>query len=161
MIEQLRKLISYDPETGKFTRLATLVSHGNSGEGGINTIGYRVISVGGKRYYAHRLAWALHHGEWPKGRIDHANGDRDDNRIANIRVASAAQNVQNRKVRADNKSGYKGVSPNRYGWMANIKVDKKNVYLGTYKTPVEAAEVYRAASIKYHGEFSPFVTGVA
>src|SRR3546814_1788886 len=51
---------------------------------------------------AHRVAWAIHYGEWPNGQIDHINGDPSDNRIANLRDVSALENARNAKL--DRKS---------------------------------------------------------
>ena len=144
MIEQLRKLISYDAVTGQFARLATLDPHGTSSNGCIRNDGYRKISVAGRNYTAHRLAWALHYGDWPSGQIDHINGNRDDNRIANIRLACNAENARN-MVKKTGVSGYTGVSPNGKGWLAKIRVDGKQTCLGTYQTPEEAAEAYGKA----------------
>lgn len=158
-IDDLRKLISYDPETGGFTRLVILNPRAKGGW--FDAKGYLHIGVGGKRFSAHRLAWALHYGEWPKGLIDHANGVPDDNRIANLRLANRAQNAFNSKIRVHSAHGRKGVSRAGGCWIARIVVDGTRKYLGTYPTMEDAAEAYRAASVKFHGEFSPFVTGVA
>jgi hypothetical protein len=158
-IDDLRKLISYDPETGQFVRLVK--KHGWASNGSVNARGYRLISVGGMRPAAHRLAWALHFGEWPKGEIDHINGDRDDNRLVNLRDANREQNGRNRMNKRPNSTGFRGVRRNGRGWQAQIRINGKSTGLGTYATPEKAAAAYRAASIKYHGEFSPFVTGRA
>jgi HNH endonuclease len=54
--------------------------------GYVNSDGYRVIELDGREYYAHDLAWLHQTGEWPKGRIEHINGNRDDNRWSNLKM---------------------------------------------------------------------------
>ena len=105
---------------------------------------------------AHRLAWFFVYGEWPQKQIDHINGNKSDNRISNLRLATASQNLSNKGITKSNTSGYKGVSFNRTKkkWMASIKVNKKSINLGYFLTPEEASEAYKAAAIKHHGEFA-------
>ena len=159
---ELLKRFSYNPETGVIYRTidgltepAPLMPWAG---------GYKAIYVApGRKLLAHRAAWCLHHGEWPKGEIDHINGDKDDHRLVNLRLTTRTQNIWNRGARSTNKSGHVGVSfqKARNRWLAQINIDGKHHYLGRFKTAEEAAEAYRAASIKLHGEFSPFVSGVA
>ena len=54
--------------------------------------GYRYVEINGISYYSHRLIWFMHYGTWPKGQIDHINGIKDDNRIENLREATASEN---------------------------------------------------------------------
>jgi hypothetical protein len=60
-----------------------------------NGFGYLRITVLGKSYYAHRLAWFYMNGEWPD-QIDHINGIKSDNRIENLRNVTVQQNNQNK-----------------------------------------------------------------
>ena len=69
-----------------------------------------MITVDGKRYRAHRLAWLYVYGAWPLGRLDHEDTDRQNNRIKNLRPASNAENLHNRGKQKNNTSGYKSVS---------------------------------------------------
>src|SRR5689334_22074801 len=108
-IELLRKLLDYDPETGLFRWKARspAMFDGNATRcnrwngrlagkeaGNVRGDGYRSIDVGNIKYLAHRLAWALHHGEEPI-EIDHINGDRGDNRYANLREVTRTENNMN------------------------------------------------------------------
>lgn len=104
----------------------------------------------------HRLAWFLHYGEWPTCQVDHINGDRHDNRISNLRLASSSENQRNRKRPKNNTSGYKGVSwiEHYQMWQATIKFDGKNKYLGRFDTPEEASDAYNKAALRHHGEFA-------
>lgn len=149
--------LSYDPETGEFVRLKSkrrdLVG---AKAGSINENGYSQVTVEKRTYYGHRLAWLFHYGEWPTGEIDHIDGDRANNRIANLRVATRSQNLANRPVRKDCKSGHKGVywSQDRRKWRAVIRVDGKVHHLGGYDTKEEAGKAYAAGALKYYGEFA-------
>lgn len=152
--EALKELFTYDTETGVFQhRLA--VGRGKVGvaAGNIHRSGYRRIKVMLKEYKAHRLAWLYVYGEWPEGQVDHINGQRDDNRIANLRDVSGTENQHNRrKPSANNQSGYLGVSlcKDTNLWRATIKVGGKNKRLGLYDTPQQAHEAYLAAKAKLH-----------
>jgi hypothetical protein len=87
---------------------------------------------------------------------DHINGDTLDNRRSNLRICTKGENLQNQRVRRDNKSGYKGVvflkSANMY--RAQIKKNGKVFYFGQFKEPREAAVAYNDAAKKLHGEFA-------
>lgn len=76
----------------------------------INSDGYLMIMINGKAYPAHRLAWLIVYGTMPDGFIDHINRVRTDNRISNLRLVTHSENMQNRKIQKNNKSGYRGVS---------------------------------------------------
>lgn len=88
--------------------------------------------------------------------VDHINGDKLDNRRNNLRICTNAQNQTNRrKSKRDSKSKFKGiaVSPSgRYG--VTLAKDKKNFYIGTFKTEHQAALVYDLWAIDLHGEFA-------
>ena len=90
--------------------------------------------------------------------VDHANGNRLDNRRENLRSATQSQNGTNRGCRADNTSGYKGVSFNKatQKWHAYIKHSQKRYHLGFYATPEEAAQAYNIAASRLFGEFAAF-----
>lgn len=88
---------------------------------------------------------------------DHANHNTLDNRRrANLRKATRAQQAWNRRKVVTNTSGYKGVD--RHGrmknWQARITVNGKRIRLGYFATALEAADAYRVASIRFHGEFA-------
>ncbi len=99
----------------------------------------------------------MHHGYFPI-EVDHIDGDKLNNKINNLRAASTRQNQWNSKKPITNTSGYKGAfwHINKKKWISAIKVNKKLIHLGTYKTAEEAHEAYKAAALELHGEFARF-----
>lgn len=147
----VRRIFDYDPASGKF-RFKESRGRRAAGSlaGYVKSDGYRMVSVEGRWCYAHRLAWFYAHGEWPEAEIDHVNGDRDDNRIANLRPATRSENMRN--VR-----GAKGWHwHSRAGkWQALIRADGKRKYLGAFATEAEAKAAYEKAAAELHGQFRP------
>lgn len=130
----------------------------NAGCGGcLDSSGYLVFGVtdGGKSYRikAHRIAFALYHGNTDFRRVDHENHVRSDNRKANLREATAGQNAANR--RGWGRLGLpKGVSPNGARFQATARfAGQKTAYLGTFDTPLEAHAAWAAFAKARHGEF--------
>jgi hypothetical protein len=155
--ERLRKLLDYDPETGIFRWKisAGSVSAGQVAGSG-NGKGYLQIVIDYRKYRVHRLAWMHVYGVLPAEHIDHIDGNRANNRIANLREATNAENLHNRGKNANNKSGFKGVSwENRARrWRAVIVARGRQIYLGHYDNPEAAHAAYCEAAKKYHGEFA-------
>lgn len=143
--DELLSIFQYDHDTGTFTRLK---SHGayraGSPAGATNAKGYRQISVRGVLYYAHRLVWLAEHGVLPAGLVDHINRDRSDNRIQNLRVVSAKENMENTGAYSSNTSGYKGVQwDKQYGkWIAVVQHNGKRVFAGRYGSVYDAHQAY-------------------
>ena len=157
--ERLREVLTYDEATGVFRWKIRVAQRAKAGDvaGSAHSDGYRHIRVDGAMYKLHRLAWLYVYGRWPSAHIDHVNGIRDDNRLANLREADNAQNHQNKKrAQSNNASGYLGVcwhSQNRK-WRAQIQAEGKKVQLGYFDTPEEA----HAAYLKAKAELHPFQT---
>ena len=88
----------------------------------------------GKTYKAHRIVWLFHYGEWPKGEIDHINGDGRDNRLCNLRDVSHAENCKNMPLASNNKSGFRGVHWDKQHskWRAFIKDNGLSKYIGLF-----------------------------
>ena len=87
--------------------------------------------------------------------IDHIDGNGLNNQKYNLRTCTIAENSRNRHF-VNNSSGYLGVSilKSRKKWYAQIKGNKKNIFLGSFKDKKDAAKAYNEAAIKYHGEFA-------
>ena len=118
--------------------------------------GYRRVSHRNRIYMAHRVVWLLQHGDWPEYEIDHINGDKDDNRIENLRDVPAKMNMYNRPKYACNRTGYKGVYlDQRYNkYCATIAKDRNKYWLGTFSCPIEAAKAYDRKARELHGEYA-------
>jgi hypothetical protein len=156
---RLREILNYDPESGIFTwRLKTGPGTSVGSEaGGINPdTKYRLIRCDGVRFAAHRLAWLHVYGWWPAECLDHVNGHEADNRIANLRECTNAQNQQNRKHNKNNTSGYRGVSwrVQTGRWQAYISHKKVKYHLGFFDEAESAHQAYVRAKANLH-EFEP------
>lgn len=147
--------IAYDPISGRFNRLISRPHSpaGSLADGKFDTHGYRVVRVGGNEHRAHRLAWYMSHGEWPPADIDHINGDRADNRLSNLRLATRQQNLRNARISSRSSSGAKGVHPSGRYWAVALRVDGKKRHVGTFETKELAAEAYQLAAAMRDPEF--------
>ena len=156
--EDLKSILHYDPITGLFRWRHGGRSHAGKRlpwavAGSPHNCGYIVIGINRKIYLAHRLAWLYMHGQFPSKVIDHKNGNRNDNRIENLRDVSHQVNCQNKRIAgAKNTSGYLGVSwrKDRNMWRASINIDGRMKALGHYKTAEEAHEAFLKAKRKLH-----------
>jgi hypothetical protein len=92
-------------------------------------------------------------GQRPDCEPDHRNGNGLDNRRQNLRWATGSQQMANRRF-APGASGYRGVYRNNGRWMAQFGFNKRNIYCGTFGTPLEAAHAYNEKAQAYHGEFA-------
>lgn len=111
--------------------------------------GYAHRGDNGKKIYMHKLITG-----WD--RTDHIDEDGLNNQRYNLRESSAAENGRNRGKNRNNSTGYKGVFPQSGTdyFFARIVVDRKPIYLGAFKTSIDAALAYNEAAIEYHGEFA-------
>ena len=141
-IDLIAKYIEYDSESGALTYKAT-------GKQCLNrSNGYIRLWVNNKAYYGHRIAWLLTHKDLSNSlEIDHKNGDRSDNRICNLRLATTQQN------RVNSKSKPRGIFQVCGKWRAQTKVKGKCINIGTYECPLIAHLAYKDKMIEMHGEF--------
>lgn len=115
--------------------------------------GYDSCMLDGKHYLVHRLIYLYVHGYMPKNDLDHINCNKTDNRIENLRVVTKTGNQQNmKKAFSTSKSQLLGAfySNKHKNWFSRICVNGKRKWLGCFKTPIEAHEVYIKAKRKFH-----------
>lgn len=166
-IAMLREIISYDQVSGKLYWRERCAKHFQNGRHSaehtaakwnaryagrpaltaIEVSGYGHGDIFGKRYKAHRVAWALYYGKWPDSEIDHINGDPADNRIENLRCVTKEQNMRNQRRSIANKSGVTGVcwASHRSKWSAQIKVGGRKHHLGLFSVFADAVKVRKDA----------------
>jgi hypothetical protein len=173
-IETLRRILRYEPETGKLfwlPRPLDLFTDGkhtaehtcakwnskNAGKEAFTALndGRPHGRIFRKPYFASRVAWALTHGYWPV-EIDHRDHNPANNRIGNLRACTHKQNLRNQSPMKGGSSRFLGVSwdASRRKWAAGIKPDGKRVSLGRHASEEAAARAYDAAAREYFGEFA-------
>lgn len=170
--EELRKLLRYEPETGKLfwrertpdmfkdtptrsARHSCALWNGRFADKEAftsdNGEGYLTGAVWSYPLKAHRVIWAIYHGAWPLGEVDHTNHVRDDNRIDNLRDVPKKQNALNQCRHATNTSGHTGVHLRRDAqrWRARITVNGELLNLGSFLRVEDAVAARKAAEVKY------------
>lgn len=165
--ELLRKLLRYDPEAGEMFWLErgqdVMPSERdrnawNSRYAGTRAFnnpssdGYLRGKIFGKLYFAHRVAWTLFYGKEPEKQIDHIDGNKKNNKIANLRDVSSSYNNRNSRKRSNNTSGAAGVlwDEARRKWIARISVNGKHFFLGRF-LKYEDALLVRKEAEKFYG----------
>lgn len=134
-IDFLKSILSYDPMTGGFTNLvARGAKSAGTPAGTYHPNGYVVVCIGYRPFRAHRLAWFYMTGEWPSRVIDHADGDKHNNKWSNLRLATRTENNANQPRPVSNTSGYKGVTWNAKNgrWQAQIHISRHAYPVDTY-----------------------------
>lgn len=114
--EYIFKNFSYNPLTGKITR-----NDRKNSNGSFDKDGYLIIKIKGKQFKAHRLAFLLYYGYFPKKEIDHINRIRTDNRILNLREVTRLENIKNITKKINENTGEVGI------YLDKTKGLKKNI----------------------------------
>lgn len=149
--DELKKMLRYEPDTGLLYWTDAAHKSVKGKVAGTPNRGYVLVMFKGQFFKAHRLAWLLTHGDWPKQSIDHIDGDKSNNRINNLRDVDGVTNEQNKdQARADSKSGLIGASPYRNRWKSQIRVDGAVKYLGVFDTAEMAHQAYLQAKKQHH-----------
>ena len=143
--ERLREKLSYDPNTGLiFRRLSDGTLKGPIKPGKTSKHPYIEVAVDYQQLRGARVAWAYHYGEWPNGIVDHKNGDKSDNRIDNLRIASFQVNAQNRvgsnRLRVIDLP--LGVYPRGQRFESRICIAGVKTFFGPFDTAQEASDAY-------------------
>ena len=159
-IEELREYLDYEPETGvlrwrkspsRFVRAGAVAGRVGWPRRGI---AYWKISFRSHALWAHRVAFALHHGRWPEPQCDHIDGNKLNNRADNLRECSRAQNGMNKSALRTNRSGIKGVWRHKDGgYVANVQLLGKK-YRKYFRRLEDAAAYVKQLREQLHGEFA-------
>lgn len=144
---EVLKIFRYDPATGYFVRV---LANGNIRESKLAN-GHTHLRL---RFHGHylKLSRLIHFyvtGKWPNGYIDHIDGNPLNNRWANLRDVTHAQNMQNRKMPVNNTIGFQGVVRHQNGFRAKLSLRGRTICLGVYKTPEEAGRAYLEGKRQY------------
>jgi len=149
--KKLKELLTYNPDTGIFTR-KIILKKGCVGEvaGYLHKTGYIRICVDGVHYKAHRIAWFYMYGVWPRN-LDHEDQNKSNNRINNLLEKTHKENAKNAKLSTANKSGVTGVRWHKRDklWAAEIRVNGVSIYLGGYKEKERAIKRRQFANVLY------------
>ena len=147
----LFEYLRYNETKGEFTwiKRPNKNIHLHTRAGTKNSAGYRTITLFGKRYPEHRLAWFYVHGEMPKHEIDHINQIRDDNRISNLRQVTRSENQRN-KTRKDSRVDEIGIwwCRRRKRYIAEISLNGKKVYQKSFTDIDEAISARKAKALE-------------
>lgn len=161
--EEVRALFDYDDTDHTRVLLRMRGAGGRkagSRAGCIGPRGYAKTSINNTEHRVHRLAWIWHGNALLDDMvIDHINGNPSDNRIGNLQQITYAQNIQKRdysKTTAKSSSIYYGVQwhPGGRKWMARIRTNGKQSYIGLFSDEKAAAMAYDAAAKVNHGRFA-------
>lgn len=152
--DYVKTLLNYDPVTGVF--FWTDKAYGkakNKKAGYADAKKYFRVQINGKKYFLHRIAWLIIYGSWPVGEIDHIDGNKQNNKIKNLRDVSKNMNQHNRKKAASsNMIGILGVSKTKKGrpYRARIKICGIEKNIGKFDTAEDAHKAYLKAKRKFH-----------
>ena len=167
--ERLKQVLDYDPETGVFTWKVRTVNapsartdkvwntrFAGTEPGHMRPDGYRGMTVDRMKFQAHRLAWFYVNGTWPPFDLDHVDGNKANNAIANLRLADRSENMANTGRRASNTSGRKGVYQDRRTgrFIATVHPRGKKIHIGVFDNIEDAGDAYAKAAAKHFGEFA-------
>jgi hypothetical protein len=152
-LERVKELLDYQSISGEFVWKHTKGNRALAGgrAGYVSPGGYKFIKIDGVVILAHRLAWFYNYGVWPKNGMDHIDGQKLNNRLENLRDASASVGSFNRGRMKSNTSGIVGVSWHKLSkkWRAAIRVSGAYIYLGTYVNVRDAQAARLKAERKY------------
>jgi hypothetical protein len=156
-IEELREYLDYEPETGVLRWKKAPSNRAKVGAiiGAVNSRGYVTMGFKHARHQAHRVAFALHNGRWPHPCCDHIDGNKLNNRAANLRECSFSANQHNVGVARSNTSGVKGVSrcSRSNTWRAGVKLNGR-AHVKYFRHFKDAAAWVKQTREQLHGEFA-------
>jgi hypothetical protein len=149
---ELNSIFEYEPLTGvvRWKERRSNIAQGSIA-GCVHGSGYKVVTINSKTYKLHRIIWIMLFGQIPENfYLDHINGNKIDNRLENLRLATNNQNQQNRPAPKNSSSGYRGVTWHKQvnKWMARICHEGKRTTIGFFDTAEDAYEAYKQEAKK-------------
>lgn len=159
-IDLLHINLIYEADTGNiFSRTSRGNVKAGSKLGSVQGNGYMTIHLCKVTMFFHRVAFAMHNGFWPE-MVDHIDGDITNNRADNLRAADAVINARNAAPKRGAR--FRGTFKRANGWDVSISAEGKQIWIGKFKSEIEAAFHYDMASLRHHGDhgrrnFLPFV----
>lgn len=153
----LKTILIYNKKTGSFMYSKSAHPRWQGKPAGMTCAhGYRRITINKRTMKVSNIVWLFETGTWPTLIVDHKDRNRQNDIFSNLRLATVLQNTVNANKRKDNTSGYKGVSFHKQTkkWTANIRINNRPVYLGTFDSAKKAHSVYARKAKEIHGEFA-------
>lgn len=152
-IYAINKRFAYNKELGTFTYISDSRFHKIGDIVGASTHGYIRLCFGYETYLAHRIAWLLVNGTWPKYHIDHIDGDKTNNAIRNLRDIQHVYNAQNVKsARGCSKTGLLGAWPSTSScrFVSQIMANGTRKHIGTFDSAEDAHQAYLIEKRRLH-----------
>jgi hypothetical protein len=139
---------SYTPERSQKTW--NTKNAGNEAFTRANLENYLVGSLFGKFVQSHRVIWCMEYGYWPN-KIDHIDGNRQNNRLENLREVTDLENAKNRKLPSNNTSGHQGVFWHKktQKWLARISCNKCIYNLGSFESYEDAVNIRKSYEVAF------------
>lgn len=143
------QILSYDRDTGELTWKVTKGRAVKGRPAGWLGGKYKEVKIDGFNYKAHRIAWLLTYGKWPDDQVDHIDGNKQNNKLSNLRAVSNKENAHNRH-KVNNPTGLLGVKFNGKRFEARIVSDGNFKHLGTFDNADDAHQAYLDAKKYLH-----------
>lgn len=143
--ENVRQIFDYNPDTGelKWKKKISYKIRVGDNVGCLTKRGYLLTKYKYRRYFNHTIIWIFSHKKYPNYVIDHIDGNKTNNKIENLRDITVRDNVSNQKIHREGK--LLGSRKTKYGFCSYIRSKEKIIYLGSFKTEIEAHEAYMKA----------------
>ena len=157
-LERLNELLTYDAETGGLVwKMNRRNAKAGTQAGFLHANGYIMITIDYKQWRAHRIIWLMVYGSEPLF-IDHADGNKTNNLLSNLRNCTRSENNANARKHVTSKSPYKGVMLDKSTgkWRSRVTVNGVRKALGSFLTAEDAAVAYRIAAQASFGPYARF-----
>ena len=160
IIKYAKEHLSFNFETGEILWVKYPKNYNKVNKpriaGRLHYSGYRIVCLMNKQYMAHRLIWAVYYNKWPNGSIDHIDGNKSNNSINNLRIATRSQNAYNCGPKKISSSGYKNVQWDKDAnkWRVRVTAYGKRYHVGRFNTLDDAKDAANKFMTEHHKEFA-------